>query len=78
MAQNNQPQQPVSGGGRVREQSAPTPRLGLTVNEFCRAIGICRTSFYELVNSKKIRTVLIAGRRIVPISEADRLLQDGA
>jgi predicted site-specific integrase-resolvase len=50
--------------------------LAYRVNSFCRAIGISRTSFYELVKQGKINTVVIAGRRLVPASEADRLLSE--
>ena len=55
-------------------QTEEAPRLAWRVNPFCRAVGISRTSFYELVKSGQIRTVMIAGRRLVPNSEARRLL----
>jgi len=48
--------------------------LAYRVNPFCRAIGISRSSFYELVKQGKINTVVIAGRRLVPAGEVDRLL----
>jgi hypothetical protein len=54
------------------------PRLAWQVNPFCRALGISRTSFYELVKRGEIRTVVVAGRRLVPDSEARRLLTEGA
>jgi predicted DNA-binding transcriptional regulator AlpA len=53
-------------------------RLAWRVNEFCTAVGISRTSFYELVKQDKIRTVIIAGRRLVPDSEVRRLLTEAA
>ena len=55
-----------------------SPRLAWRVNLFCRAVGISRTSFYELVKQNKIRIVMIAGRRLVPDSEARRLLAEAA
>ena len=55
-----------------------SPRLAWRVNQFCEAVGISRTSFYELVKENKIRTVMIAGRRLVPDSEARRLLAEAA
>ena len=55
-----------------------SPRLAWRVNLFCRAVGISRTSFYKLVKQNKIRTVMIAGRRLVPDSEARRLLAEAA
>ena len=59
-------------------QTEQTPRLAWRVNSFCRAVGISRTSFYELVKRGEIRTVLIAGRRLVPDTEARRLLAEAA
>jgi hypothetical protein len=53
-------------------------KLAWRVNQFCDAIGISRTSFYELVKQNKIKTVIIAGRRLVPDSEAQRLLAEAA
>ena len=59
-------------------QTEEGPRLAWQVNPFCRAVGISRTSFYELVKSGQIRTVVIAGRRLVPDSEVRRLLTEAA
>lgn len=59
-------------------QTEQTPRLAWQVNPFCRAVGISRTSFYELVKRGEIRTVVVAGRRLVPDSEARRLLAEAA
>jgi predicted DNA-binding transcriptional regulator AlpA len=51
--------------------------LAYRVNQFCEAIGIGRTSFYELVKQQKIKTVVVAGRRLIPAPEAERLLAGG-
>jgi hypothetical protein len=53
-------------------------KLAWRVTPFCDAIGISRTSFYELVKQNKIKTVVIAGRRLIPDSEAQRLLTEAA
>jgi hypothetical protein len=53
-------------------------KLAWQVNPFCKALGISRTSFYELVKQNKIKTVTIAGRRLIPDSEARRLLAEAA
>lgn len=45
-----------------------------SVDGFCRTMGIGRTKFYDLVRERKIRTVTIGGRRLVPASEIQRLL----
>ena len=52
----------------------PPKRLAYQVNPFCEMLGIGRTTFYNLVKEKKLRTVMIGGRRVVPATEADRLL----
>ena len=51
----------------------PSP-LAYSVDAFCRSIGIGRTKFYDLVRERKIRTVTIGGRRLVPATEIQRLL----
>jgi excisionase family DNA binding protein len=49
-------------------------RAALRVNEFCRLVGVSRTSFYKAVNSGAIRVIKIAGRTLVPADEVSRLL----
>jgi len=51
--------------------------LVLSVNQFCAAFGICRTSAYKLFNRGDIRTAKAGKRRLVPISEVNRLLAGG-
>jgi predicted site-specific integrase-resolvase len=63
---------------RSRTNTELPSRLAWQVNVFCRALGISRTSFYELVKQDKIKTIVMAGRRLVPDSEARRLLESGA
>ena len=48
----------------------PMAPLALNVDSFARAMNIGRTS----VKSGQIKSVLIAGRRLIPFSEANRLL----
>ena len=48
--------------------------LAYQVNPFCRALGISRSSFYEMVKRRDLNTIIIAGRRLVPKAEADRLI----
>jgi excisionase family DNA binding protein len=63
---------------RQPSQPVPLARIGYRVNDFCAVTGIGRTSLYELIRDGKIKTVRIAGRRIIPASEAERLLKEGA
>ena len=53
-------------------------RLAWRVGEFCDAIGISRSHFYEQVKRGKIKTICIGGRRLVPDTERARILSGGA
>jgi hypothetical protein len=59
----------------IPDKMLRTP-LAYRVNDFCRMLGISRTSFYLLVKQEKIRTIFIAGRRLVPASEGERLISE--
>lgn len=50
--------------------------LAYRVNDFLKNVGLGRTAFYALVKQGKIRTIMIGGRRLVPRSEALRLVGD--
>ena len=52
--------------------------LALRVNDACRVIGCGRTSLYELINEGKLKTVIIAGRRLVPMSALRELIDKSA
>ena len=49
--------------------------LAYNVDEFCFLMGIGRSTFYGLINDGSLRTVMLRGRRLVPASEAVRLLE---
>ena len=55
--------------------------LAYRVAHFCRAIGIGRTKFYELMASGKIRTIVVGGRRLIRLprrnawSERERVMR---
>jgi excisionase family DNA binding protein len=53
--------------------SANEPDL-LSVEEFCRAIGIGRTSAYELFASKEVTPIRLGRRTLIPRSEKDALI----
>jgi predicted DNA-binding transcriptional regulator AlpA len=57
--------------------SAPE-RRALRVNEFCAAYGLSRSTAYKLMKTGKLRTVLIGGRRVVPVDAAEALLKGAA
>lgn len=52
--------------------------LAYQVNPFCRALGISRSSFYEMLKRRELNTIIVAGRRLVPKAEVDRLLSSAS
>jgi predicted site-specific integrase-resolvase len=58
--------------------SAPTMRLGYPIKLFCSGIGISRSSAYKLMRAGKLKSIRVAGRRIVPAAEAERIANEGA
>lgn len=59
-------------------QSEQLQRLAWQVNPFCRALGISRTTLYALIAENKIKTIVVGGRRLIPDTEARRLLAEAA
>jgi excisionase family DNA binding protein len=50
-------------------------RRALSVQEAARALGISRASLYRLVQQKRLATVKIGSRRLVPVTALDNLLE---
>jgi excisionase family DNA binding protein len=48
-------------------------RFAYPVNDACHALGIKRTSLYELAKNGELKLIKIAGRTLVPHSEIERL-----
>jgi excisionase family DNA binding protein len=55
------------------EKRVAVGKLAYRIDEACHALGIGRTSLYELAKSGGIRLIKIAGRSLVPASEIERL-----
>ena len=53
--------------------SQPIPRA-YGVRDFCKAFGVSRSTVYNLLASGKLRSVRIAGRRLIPADAAEALL----
>jgi excisionase family DNA binding protein len=49
-------------------------RRALSVDETARAVGISRATLYRLVQQKRLATVKIGSRRLVPVGAIDALL----
>jgi excisionase family DNA binding protein len=52
---------------------AATGKLAFRIDEACHALGIGRTSLYELARTGRLKLIKIAGRTPVPLSEIERL-----
>lgn len=46
-----------------------------TIQAFCRAYGLSRSTAYNLINDGKLRSVRVAGRRLIPADAAEGLLR---
>jgi excisionase family DNA binding protein len=69
---------PPNADGTAPAQHVDTEaRLAYGVEEFARLIGLGRTSVFELIRQGKLKTVMVGGRRLIPV-EAGRSLLSGA
>lgn len=54
--------------------SAVQPRA-YRVQDFCKAFGLSRSTAYLLMAEGKLRSVRVAGRRLIPADAAETLLR---
>lgn len=60
--------------GPLAHMSPAETRLALRINDAASALGIGRSTLYALISKGEIKSAVIAGRRVVPVSELRRLL----
>jgi excisionase family DNA binding protein len=46
-----------------------------TVQAFCKAYGLSRSTAYLLMAENKLRSVRVAGRRLIPADAAEALIR---
>lgn len=68
---NDAPSKP----SRLAERLNVRPVM-LRIDDFSAISGLGRTKIYEMIGARELRSVMVAGRRLIPTSEADRLLND--
>lgn len=51
----------------------PPPRLAYSLDEAARSISLSRRGLYQLIEAGELRTVKVGRRRLVPVSELERL-----
>jgi len=59
---------------RVSERDGNLPVLAYRSREVCAVLGCGRTWLYEQMNSGRIKSIKIAGRRMIPASAIRQLL----
>jgi excisionase family DNA binding protein len=60
---------------RRQNTSPTTSRRAFTLNDFCDAYSIGRSSAYGLIRKGKLRSVRVGGRRLIPADAAEKLLR---
>jgi excisionase family DNA binding protein len=53
-------------------------KRALHINEFCRIYGVSRSLTYKLIAAGKLRSVLVGGRRLIPVEAAEALIKAAA
>jgi hypothetical protein len=69
--------------GDRRSTAPPSPLppdivLAYRVNDAIRVSGLSRSSIYKLIGEGKLRSVLVAGRRLIPADALRALLRGAA
>jgi hypothetical protein len=64
---------PVLSKGRTLKP-VQIEKRAYRIDEFCAAYGLGRTKVYELIKSGRLHTVLVDGRRLVPMEAGEALL----
>lgn len=57
--------------------SAIQDRRAFGLGEFAAMFGISRDAVKRLAKSEALRTIMLGGRRLVPMSEIQRIERDG-
>ena len=59
-------------------QNHPDRPRAYGVKAFCKAYGVSRSTVYNLIADGKLKSVRVAGRRLIPADAAEALLDCGA
>ena len=65
----------------IRKASVPLPPdtvLAYRVNDAAKVAGLSRSPIYNLIGEGKLRSVLVAGRRLIPAAALRDLLSGAA
>ena len=68
----------VLKGGQMRSVPLKQERRALSIREKAHVCGLSRATIYRLIEQKKLTTLKIGARRLVPVGAIDALLSGGA
>lgn len=57
------------------DQASQVSPRAYTMQAFCKAYGLSRSTAYELMARGKLRSVRVGGRRLIPADAAEELLK---
>jgi excisionase family DNA binding protein len=63
---------------KTRAPLPPDTVITYRVNDACEVSGLSRSKIYELIGEGKLRSVLVAGRRLIPADALRELLRGAA
>jgi hypothetical protein len=61
-----------------KQSVQPSERRAYTIPEYCAAYRMSRSHTYKMMARGKLRTVLIGGKRLVPVEAAAELMNGDA
>jgi excisionase family DNA binding protein len=64
--------------GDRRSTAPPLEPLAYTINDATKVSGLGRSSIYKLIGSGELRSIVVAGRRLIPADALRELLQGAA
>ena len=59
----------------IPDRDAVKP-LAYNIPTFCRVMGFGRSKTYDMIKEGKLRAIHVAGRTLIPASEAQRLIAE--
>jgi len=62
--------------GQAETAKLPIEPRSIGINDFCAAIGVSRSFAYGLINRNEIKTIHLGRRRLIPMTEVDRLISE--
>ena len=62
----------------MRLETDDVERLALSIREAAKTCGLSRATIYQLIEQKKLATLKVGARRLVPVSSIAALFNGGA